>query len=332
MKDKAPDFQKLLRPLPPTAKFSDPDFYIWCGSAVRGGDGRYHLFYSRWPRKLGFNAWVTHSEVAHATSETPFGPFTHRDIALPARGRQFWDGLCTHNPTIHRFGDRYYLYYMGNTGDGRNLPTLNWTHRNNQRIGVAVATSPDGPWTRSRQPLIEPTAGFHDALCCANPSVAARPGGGYLMVYKGVADKKPLPFGGPVLHCVATSDSPTGPFRKFPDPVFKKPGVDFAAEDPFIWYDSGVYWAIVKDFGGHFTLAGKSLALFESTDGFHWDVAKHPLVSRLELRWENGLPQKMELLERPQLLFENGVPIALYCAADEGGGALTYCVQIPLAH
>jgi hypothetical protein len=326
------DFRKLLRPLPRTAKFADPEYYIWCGSAVRGEDGRYHLFYSRWPRKLGFNAWVTHSEVAHATAETPLGPFTHRDVALPARGAPFWDGLCTHNPTIHRFGDKYYLYYMGNTGDGRNLPTLNWTHRNNQRIGVAVADSPEGPWTRSRQPLIEPTPGFHDALCCANPSVTARPGGGYLMVYKGVADKKPLPFGGPVLHCVATGDSPAGPFRKSPDPVFRKPGVDFPAEDPFIWSDSGGYRAIVKDFGGHFTHAGRSLALFESADGFHWDVSKHPLVSRLELRWEDGRLQKLHLLERPQLLIENGVPIALYCAADEGNGALTYCVQIPLAH
>jgi hypothetical protein len=60
------DFNAMLKPVPATAKFSDPDFTIWCGSAVKGDDGKHHLFYSRWPRKLGNHAWVTHSEVAHA--------------------------------------------------------------------------------------------------------------------------------------------------------------------------------------------------------------------------------------------------------------------------
>ncbi len=325
------DFQKLIRPLPLSAKFSDPNYFIWCGSPVKGDDGKYHLFYSRWPRPLGFNAWVSYSEVAHAVSDSPFGPYRHRDVALPPRGKTFWDGLCTHNPTVQRFGGKYYLYYMGNTGDGRNLSSLNWTHRNNQRVGVAVADSPSGPWARSDHPLIAPTAGYYDALCLANPSVTERPGGGYLMVYNAVSDKKPLPFGGPVLHCVAISDSPTGPFKKQPEPVFQKEGIDFPAEDPFIWNQGSRYYAIVKDFGGHFTKAGKSLALFESGDGIQWDVAKHPLVSRLEVTWQGGRPQQMRLLERPQLLFENGVPIALFCAADDGvPGSLTYNVQIPL--
>ncbi len=327
------DFQKLLQPLPPPAKFSDPDYYIWCGSAVKGEDGKYHLFYSRWPRQLGHNAWVTHSEIAHAVSDSAFGPYQHRDVALPARGKQFWDGLCTHNPTIQKFGGKYYLYYMGNTGDGVNMKTLNWTHRNNQRIGVAVADRPEGPWTRFDKPLIAPTPGFYDALCCANPSVTARPGGGYLMVYKAVGDKNPPPFGGPVLHCVATSHSPTGPFEKHPEPVFKKEGVAFAAEDPFIWSQNGGYLAIVKDNDGHFAAAGKSLALFQSADGFKWELAAHPLVSATEVTWQDGRQQKLHSLERPQLLFENGVPIALLCAADEDNKReFSYNLQIPLAH
>ena len=91
------DFAAMIQPVPVTAKFSDPDYYIWCGTMVRGDDGKCHLFYSRWPRKLGFNAWVTHSEVAHAVGDTPLGPFTHKDVAMPERGREFWDGHCTHN-------------------------------------------------------------------------------------------------------------------------------------------------------------------------------------------------------------------------------------------
>ena len=311
------DFAAMIGPVPAHAKFSDPEYYIWGGSMVRGDDGKYHLFYSRWPRRLGHNAWVTHSEIAHATADEPMGIFTHQDVALPARGREYWDGLCTHNPTVHRFGSKFYIYYMGNTGDGKSMKTLNWTHRNNQRIGVAVADSPAGPWCRFDKPLIAPTAGFHDALCCNNPSVTRRPDGGYLMVYKAVGDDGKMPFGGPVLHAVATSDSPIGPFDKHPAPVFTKKDVAFAAEDPYIWSDGQQYWAIVKDNAGHFTGRGKSTALFESANGFDWRLARHPLVATTEIRWGDGRRQLLNSLERPQLFLKNGRPSVLLFAADE---------------
>ena len=87
--DGSHDFPALMKPAPETAKFMDPDFYVWCGTMTRDDGGVYHLFYSRWPRALGHNAWVTHSEVAHATGEASTGAFKHKDIALPARGREF---------------------------------------------------------------------------------------------------------------------------------------------------------------------------------------------------------------------------------------------------
>lgn len=328
------DFFKMIQPVPETASFRDPGYIVWCGSMIMGDDGKYHLFYSRWPEKLGHFAWVTSSEVAHAVSDSPFGPFSFADVTLPPRGARFWDGLCTHNPTITRFGGKYYLYYMGNTGDGKQVKGLNWSHRNNQRIGVAVADSPAGPWIRMDQPLISPTEGFHDALCMANPSVTQRPDGGYLMVYKAVGKKKALPFGGPVVHLVAMADNPTGPFRKLPDPVFISPGSSFAAEDPFIWRGPDRYWAIVKDFKGAFSGTGKtSLALFESADGIQWHTAKHPLVSGLALRCADGSVLSLEKLERPQLLMNGGEPAVLICAAAPAGHlSKSFSVQIPLHH
>jgi hypothetical protein len=325
------DLGARLQPVPRTAVFRDPEYYIWCGSMVRGDDGLCHLYTSRWPRALGFAAWVTHSEIAHAVAAQPLGPYTHRDVALPARGRDFWDGLCTHNPTILRFGSKYYLYYMGNTGDGVAMPTINWTHRNHQRVGVAVADHPNGPWQRFDQPLIAVTPGFHDALMASNPSVCARPEGGYLMVYKAVDVRGTPPFGGPVVHVAATSASPTGPFTKHPAAVFAKAGVAFPAEDPFIWWGPDRYWAVVKDNAGHFTGAGRSLVLFESADGLDWRLARHPLVSTLQLRWDDGTVQPLAALERPQVFLEAGRPAVLFRAASaDPGYGHSFNLQIPL--
>ena len=156
------DISAMIQPIPRSATFRDPQYDIWCGSMIKGDDGKYHLFYSRWPRKLGHSAWVTNSEVAHAVADHPLGPYKHSDVTLPPRGKEFWDGSCTHNPTVIRSRGKYYLYYVGNTGDGSF-----WSNRNNQRIGVAVADKPEGPWQRFDKPVLDVSAD-HDALDARN--------------------------------------------------------------------------------------------------------------------------------------------------------------------
>jgi predicted GH43/DUF377 family glycosyl hydrolase len=327
------DLQSMIQPIPVTAKFINDTSYIWCGTLVKSHiDKKYHLFYSRWPRKFGMAAWVTSSEVAHAVSDSPFGPFQFKDVTLPHRGPDYWDGMYTHNPTVHFFNGKYYLYYAGNFGDGKiTSPQLNWTHRNNQRIGVAIADDPNGPWQRFDKPLIDLSADTtaHDAQMVANPSVTQMPDGRYLMVYKAVARKKPQPFGGPVVHLTAIADKPEGPFIKQNKPIFTAENVDFPAEDPFVWVQDNCYYAIVKDMKGAFTDAGRSLVLFYSLDGLDWKLAKHPLVSDLNIHWADGTSTKLEALERPQLFFENGKLIALLCAVNETLDH-SYNVQIPL--
>ena len=322
-----------IAPVPETAKFADPEHQIWCGSMVEGDDGKFHLFYSRWPNALGHKAWVSHSEVARAVADRPGGPYQHIDVALPARGENFWDGDCTHNPTIHRFEGKYYLYYMGTQSDAETKPgVLSMPHRNNQRIGVAVADSPAGPWKRFDKPLIDVgDENAHDAVMVSNPSVVKRPQGGYLMIYKAVAKKGAAPRYGPVVHLTATSDSPTGPFTKQNQPIFTAEGSEFPAEDPYVWHQGDRYFAIVKDMKGDFTKAGQSLALFESRDGFDWKLSAHPLVSRLEIPWAGRDPQHVSALERPQLWLRDGKPEILFCAvAVDKKRTETFNVALPL--
>lgn len=328
------DLHSMIELVPAKAKFIDEDFYIWGGSMVRDSDGICHLFYSRWPRELGHMAWVTHSEVAHAVSDDPLGPYRFVDVALPARGKQLWDGLCTHNPTVHEFDGKYYLYHMGNTGDGHATKKLNPIHRNNQRIGVAVADHPNGPWKRFDEPLIDISEdeSASDALMVSNPSILRRDDGMFVLIYKAVGMNGRIPFGGPVVHLAATSQSPTGPFRKQNKPLFTAPGVDFPAEDPYIWFQDGMCWAIVNDHKGHFNGTGSdSLALFQSVDGLEWEPANSPLVTKRIIPWADGTQQPVHRLERPQLYLEDGKPAVLFCAAEETKEKLhSFNVHLPL--
>lgn len=68
-------FKDRLQPISEDNVFRSKEYFNWCSSIIKGDDGKYHLFYSRWPRKYTFLSWLTHSEVAHAVSNSPAGPF-----------------------------------------------------------------------------------------------------------------------------------------------------------------------------------------------------------------------------------------------------------------
>ena len=328
------DIGAMMRPVPATAVLKEPGYYVWGASMVKDDKGVYHVYYARWKKEYGFRSWVTKSEIAHATGPSPSGPWTYSDVAIAPRGAQHWDGLCAHNPNIHRFGGKYYLYYMGNTGDGNvTRKGLNWTHRNSQRIGVAVADTPYGPWRRSDRPAVDASdyAAAPDALMTSNPAAAQRPDGSFIILYKAVGKKRPLPFGGPVVHLTAVSQSPTGPFVKSLKPLFTDGKAHFPAEDPYIWSQNGRMYAIIKDQNGYFVnRKGRSLVLFESADGESWTLAKHCFITGTELRWADGRTESLTYLERPQLFVDGGRPVALLVAVGPKDMAETYNVQIPL--
>ncbi|MBB6428309.1 glycoside hydrolase family protein [Algisphaera agarilytica] len=318
----------FLKPVPNRARFQNEDYYIWGASVVRH-ENTFYMLYARWPRKMGHDAWVTHSELAYATADDQLGPYTHGDVVMPERGNPYWDGLCTHNPTVHAFEGRYYLYYMGTRGTSK--PREYWNFRNNQSIGVAVADHPAGPWERFDQPIIDGRSEVENTVCCANPTVTRRPDGKYLMIYKAVRKDNTPPFYGPVVHFAAVAETPTGPFITRSGTVFDAQGVDFPAEDPFIWYQDQRYHAIVKDNNGSFTPHGLALVRFVSDDGFDWSLSDEPFITTPRVVWEDGRVQELLHLERPQIYFEGDRPAVLFCAADtEEGRHHSFNVHIPL--
>lgn len=305
------DFYKRIKPAKRTAVFKEDGYFVWCGSVAKYED-KYYLFYSRWDKKYKFEGWVTNSEICIAESEDLFGEFKYKKVLFTKEDNDRWDSSCKHNPQVLEHEGKYYLYYMGNKGNGEF-----WSNRNNQRIGVAWADSPLGEWHRFDKPIIDVSESGYDSLMTSNPAVTVTPDNKVVMVYKGVENNGKLPKGGAVACCVAVADTPLGEFRKMNVQIMKNPENDWSVEDPFIWYDDGRYLALVKDFQGYFTgLNTTSVALFESQDAIEWKPAENPLAFTRRIVWEDGEIQQVHHLERPQLYFEDNKPKALLCACS----------------
>ncbi len=335
------DLFSRIQPLPPGNRFAEKGYHVWCGAPVKGPDGKYHLFYSRWPESVGFApGWALHSEIAYAVSDHPQGPYRHVNVALakrppqPATGKKYWDGDVTHNPNVFFHRGSYYLYYMGNHGDGKSYPM----HRNHQRIGLAIATNPAGPWKRPDQPIVDVSADqkAFDSLCVTNPAACLRPDGGVLLIYKAVQVEAGKPMGGKVRYGAAIAETPEGPYIKQPGNIFEaEPGAKhwMLAEDPYVWFSESHgqrYYAVTRDVIGKFSGESGGLCLFESKDGLRWNPARHTKVLGLQYALSDG--SKASKVERPALLMENGEPIYLFGAVNgyPPRGKTSSNVAIPL--
>lgn len=288
--------------IPLELRFEMPGFHVWDGSIVKDPKEGYSLFFSRWPKNEGHDGWIDYSEVCRAWGPTPWGPFEFQQVILSRDGSDAWDAHNFHNPTIKRFGERFYIYYTGNHGNGEW-----WDHRNNQRIGVAYADTISGPWKRLNKPLIDINPGSWDSLCVANPSVTEKKEGGFLMIYKGVTDG-PRPFGSRVLHGMAFSNDPAGPFEKNKSFFFDIPGEKFPFEDPFLWSDEKGYRCLMKDMSGVVAPLPCSIVEFYSKDGQNWDPAIHRVVTVPFLIHQDGSLEHVERLERPHYFFDRQQP------------------------
>jgi hypothetical protein len=334
------DLFSMVQSVPATHVFSDTAYNIWCGSVTRAKNGQFYMFYSRWKRELGHEAWITHSEIALAKADKPEGPYRHLKVILPARGSQFWDGTTTHNPAILPYKGKFYLYYMGSTGKSYVKPHTAyenpnwWEYRNNQRIGVAVADDPEGDWKRFDKPVLDinPDSTAYDALMVSNPAITVDNQGRFILVYKQVEKKTGVLRGGKVRFGVAFSKSPTGDFIKHNKPIFEAKDGDkewMVAEDPFIWHQQDLNYAIVRDVVGKFTGESGALALMVSTNGIDWRPAKHPKVVGNKVYRDTGQAFD-DKLERPCLYIENGVPKFLFGAMGFEKRKYSVNVAVPL--
>jgi hypothetical protein len=267
-------------PVPNNSGFKMDGYRIWGGSIIKV-DSTYHMFASRWPKKDEFPVGYTDdSEIIRATSRSPEGPYVFQEIVIGERDSSYWDANMAHNPTIHKIGNHYVLFYIGSNF----IKQEGWPpfHRT---IGYATSESIEGPWLRSDLPVIPEESN--------NPAIYVEKNGGIKLMFRSADLRVSL----------ATSPSYNDPFTTVNDNAWPQ----CKLEDFYLFKRNGQYHCICEDNVGEVSGHVRwGIHLF-SNDGIgDWKEFEPLIVYDHGIKYEDGTTQKFTRRERPQLLIENG--------------------------
>ncbi len=326
------DIYERIAPSPVGGGYEDENYWVWGSAVVKGDDGLYHMFASRWPKRLPFHpGWMVESEVVHCVSKKPEGPYEFSDVAMGARGAQYWDGKSIHNPRVMKHGDTYVMFYMGSTHpfdeiDDPSKLTLDSHYtvvaRSNKRIGVATSKSPYGPWIRSDTPVLETKPDSFYSFLTSNPSPWINEDGSALLIFKSRRYNESFPYHSDMTIGVAKAAHFEGPYEVVVDEAIFGLETTGEIEDPFLWKDESGYHILAKDQRGTITKLGYRGPgiLAHSHDGIEWELDKSPLAYEKEIYWDNGETIKQGQLERVFGLMEDGELTHLFFATMDGPG------------
>ena len=333
-----------MLPAPRGGAFRMDDYWVWDGSVIKGDNGRYHMFASRWSKRVCFAPnWVACSEVVRAVSDTPEGPYHFVETVIKRRGPEYWDGMMSHNPTIRKCGKKYLLFYTGTTyrfpyPDASNPVITEEQYieaRMNQQIGMLVSDSLEGPWLRSDWPVIprNRVAGAWDSMT-TNASPCILPDGSIRVIYKGVANHQDFMRLG-----VAEARAWNEPFVRMLDhPLFEFDQLHASVEDPFFWYDGRRFNLLMKDMTGALCGEEHGGLYASSADAIHWTFRRNEVAYSRKVTWSDGTTTVQGNLERPSLLLdEQGIPTHFFAAtaavhfSNRKDLQETYVMVIPLA-
>ncbi len=288
---------------------SDPDYSIWGCAPIQGEDGKTHLYVARWPEKNVSPAWRKSSEIAHYVADNPEGPFVFSDIVLQGTGQDTWDKYAPHNPEIKKVGDKYVLLYIGNT-DYRQPQ-----HGPSQTIGMAIATSPYGPWRKVGKDGQILNANDSDkwnyqSKCgVVNPAFLEFNGRFYL--YFKTMNEEGLKYG------LAIADELEGPYTIMDKPVASNKGT---LEDGTVFYYKNHVYLLTTDNHGNNTGIRGGGTLWKSKDGisFRLEDARvgYKVLADYYKDYDSAKVVKIyggdPKLERPKVLMIDGKPAYLY--------------------
>ena len=259
-------------PRDPQNGLEDTTMTNWCywdGQIIKGPDGKYYMFASRWDQARGHGGWGT-SLAIHAVADNPVGPYVDKGVCWP----ESLDGKG-HNVTALVLPDGRYAVVVSETRPG----------------DVFVSKSLDGPWEQLGS--IKVDANGFDARNgrMSNVSIMVRPDGNFEIV----------PRSGAIW---ISTNGVLGPYKIQGSSIYpafpELPKQNL--EDPVVWYSGGLYHIVVNCWS-----ARKAYHL-TSPDGIkNWTyrgVAYDPDADFV--RYTDGTLNHWSLMERPGVVLENG--------------------------
>jgi hypothetical protein len=235
------------------------DWNYWDGSIIKGPDGKWHMFASRWPQALGHKGWGK-SLAVHAVSDDVLGPYKDEGPCWPDNM-----GGKGHNVTALTMPDGRYAITISETRPGE----------------VFASTSLDGPWGS----LGKITVADQPKWRASNVTPVLRPDGQYMVVQRSGQ--------------IMLARNITGPYVIQGPTIYPLvKGLTLKdLEDPVAWHSGGLYHIVVNSWSqrkafhltsvngiDHWTLRG--LAYDPTTDFIrytngvvnHWNKIERPSV------------------------------------------------------
>ena len=258
-------------PRDPQNGLEDTTMKQWCywdGQIIKGPEGKYHMFASRWDQAKGHNGWWG-SLAVHAVSGKVIGPYSDTGLCWPDN-----QGGKGHNVTALVLPDGRYAVVVSETRPG----------------DVFVSKSLDGPWEFLGSIKVA-TNEFSRGGRMSNASIMVRPDGNFMIV----------PRSGAIL--LGKNDI-LGPYTVQGPSVYPSvAGLPLRnLEDPVVWYSGGLYHIVVNSW------SDRKAYHITSPDGInHWTfrgLAYDP--TKDFVRYTDGTVNHWDKMERPGVVIENG--------------------------
>lgn len=248
----------------------------WDGKIIKGPDGRYHLFGSRWDQARGHNGWW-HSQAIHAVSDHLYGPYVDQGLCWPNS-----EGGKGHNVTALQLADGRYALVISETRPGM----------------VFVSSSLDGPWER----LGNLTVTGNPHWRASNEIILLRPDGNYEMF--GRAGVVMISTNGVLGPYVAHGSKIYPTIAGMPQHHLQN------LEDPVLWFSGGLYHLTVNNWSDR---QAYHLTSTNGIDGWTFRGLAYTPAQDF-LRYTDGTVNRWPKLERPGVYLENGHVAALTLA------------------
>lgn len=183
-------------------------YCYWDGQIIKGPDGKFHIFASRWDEPKGHNGWFG-SIAVHAVADNVYGPYIDQGPCWPND-----QGGKGHNVTALVLPDGRYAIVVSETRPG----------------DVFVSKSLYGPWEHLGSIKVE-----QERWRASNYSIMVRPDGDYQIV----------PRSGQIL---ISKTGILGPYKVMGPSVYPSvAGLPLRnLEDPVVWHSGGLYHIVVN--------------------------------------------------------------------------------------